>query len=371
MQSCDVLVVGGGPAGSSCAWRLRGAGVDVLVLDKATFPRDKVCAGWITPQALDALEIDRADYCRGRVFQPITGFRVGRMEGPELRIDYETPVSFGVRRCEFDHYLLGRSHARLKLGEPVQSIRRTGGCWTVNQRYQTPLLVGAGGHFCPVAGLLGVRRHGDGPLVVAQEIEFAMSPRQQAACLIEPEIPLLRFCDDLRGYGWCFRKGDFLNVGLGRLDRHRLSEHVARFCRGLTREGLLAEDCPKNFRGHAYLVYEHSPRPLLDDGVLLIGDSAGMAYSQSGEGIRPAIESGLMAGEVILAAQGDYRRETLEAYRRMLAARFGKRCARPTTFSPIPERWRQPVGRGLLTSRWFVRRVLLERWFLHANENRS
>ena len=56
MERCDVLVVGGGPAGSSCAWRLRRAGLDVVVLDRKAFPRDKVCAGWITPQVARALE---------------------------------------------------------------------------------------------------------------------------------------------------------------------------------------------------------------------------------------------------------------------------------------------------------------------------
>jgi flavin-dependent dehydrogenase len=350
---------------------LRDAGLDVLVLDKATFPRDKLCAGWITPQVLDALEIDRADYCRGRVFQPITGFRAGRIGGLEHRIDYDQPVSFGIRRCEFDHYLLGRSQARWELGEPVKSIRRVGGRWTVNQRYQTPLLVGAGGHFCPVARFLGVSRNGHGPLVVAQEIEFAMDPRQQAACPIEPEIPVLRFCDDLRGYGWCFRKGRFLNVGLGRMDRDRFSEQVASFRSGLIQEGLLPGDSPKKFRGHAYFLYERSPREILEDGILVIGDSAGMAYSQSGEGIRPAIESGLMAGDVILAAGGDYRRQSLEPYRRMLSARFGRRHPRFSALGPIPGQWRRLIGRTLLASRWFVRRVLLERWFLHASENRS
>ena len=58
----DVLIVGGGPAGASCAWALRQAGLDVVVLDQAQFPRDKVCAGWITPPVLTALGIDPQDY---------------------------------------------------------------------------------------------------------------------------------------------------------------------------------------------------------------------------------------------------------------------------------------------------------------------
>ena len=55
MLTCDVLVAGGGPAGSACAWKLRRAGLDVIVMDRALFPRDKVCAGWITPGVVEAL----------------------------------------------------------------------------------------------------------------------------------------------------------------------------------------------------------------------------------------------------------------------------------------------------------------------------
>jgi len=62
----------------------------------------------------------------------------------------------------------------------------------------------------------------------------------------------------------------------------------------------------------------------VDDGLLLIGDAAGMAYAQSGEGIRPAIESGLLAANVIGAAQGSYGRKQLEPYRASLVDRFGK-----------------------------------------------
>jgi flavin-dependent dehydrogenase len=58
METCDVLIAGGGPAGSTCAWRLQQAGLDVVVMDRATFPRDKVCAGWITPQVLADVGLD-------------------------------------------------------------------------------------------------------------------------------------------------------------------------------------------------------------------------------------------------------------------------------------------------------------------------
>jgi flavin-dependent dehydrogenase len=74
VDTCDVVIVGGGPAGSACASRVCQAGPDVVVVDKAMFPRDKVCAGWITPQVLNDLEIDSDDYRKRRTFQPITAF---------------------------------------------------------------------------------------------------------------------------------------------------------------------------------------------------------------------------------------------------------------------------------------------------------
>ena len=66
MLTTDVIIVGGGPAGSTCAWKLRDAGLDVVVVDKAAFPRDKVCAGWLTRQVVSELELDPGDYEIGR-----------------------------------------------------------------------------------------------------------------------------------------------------------------------------------------------------------------------------------------------------------------------------------------------------------------
>jgi flavin-dependent dehydrogenase len=395
MQTCDVLVVGGGPAGSTSAWKLRQAGLDVLVLDKAAFPRHKVCAGWITPLVLEELQIDLADYARGRVLQPLTAFRTGRAPtgteaklwsrwsgGPLLTTDYGKPVSYGIRRCEFDDYLLRRSGARLELGQRVETIRRTGDGWVINDRVRTPLLVAAGGHFCPVArfleaaaGVSSVPRaiHGQSsgatrPPVAAQEIEFELSARQKTACPVQPGIPEIYFCDDLMGYGWCIRKGDFLNVGLGREDPRRLPRHVADFCAHLKQQGRIPPKLPGKFRGHAYLLYDHSSRPLLDDGVVVVGDAAGLAFSQSGEGIRPAVESALIAAAVILQAGGDYRRDRLEPYRQRLTHRLGNRSNPTSAERGAASRVRRWIGLKLLASRWFTRHVLLDRWFLHARQ---
>ena len=112
MDSCDVLIVGAGPAGSSCAWGLRDTGLDIRVVDRKPFPRDKVCAGWITPQVVEALELDLADFTRENVCQPITGFRTGLIGGRDVVNRYDRPVSYGIRRCEFDQYLRRRTPAR-------------------------------------------------------------------------------------------------------------------------------------------------------------------------------------------------------------------------------------------------------------------
>ncbi len=368
MQETDVIIVGGGPAGSTCAGKLRAGGLDVLIVDKAQFPRSKLCSGWITPGVVDDLELDVEDYSRGRVFQPMSGFCIGRIGGGSVRVDYGRSVSYGILRRQFDDYLLRRCGARLALGEAVQAIESRDDAWIVNGQYQAPMLVAAGGHFCPVARLLGNPGQ-RGPAISAQEMEIELRPDQEAACRVAPQAPELYFCDDLLGYGWCFRKGNHLNVGLGRVGvpgtpgQKQLPQRVLDFYAWLKQQGRLPDDLPSRFPGHAYLTYDQAARPLVAAGVLWVGDAAGLAHAESGEGIRPAVQSGLLAAETILAARGDYRLETLGAYRRRMEARFGPR---PTQVPPpqVHSGLRRHLAHWLLRRRWFVRRVVLDRWFL-------
>lgn len=366
MASCDALVVGGGPAGSTCARQLRRDGLDVMVIDKAAFPRDKVCAGWITPAVVKALDFDLETYGQQQVLQPITGFRIGLIEGPQLEIRYPIPVSYGIRRVEFDDYLLRRSGARLRLSESVKSIKWQGDHWLINGSISTPLLVGAGGNACPVARLMGSKIGRSEKLVVAKEIEFRMSPRQIEQCAIHADTPELYFCRDLKGYGWCLRKGDYLNLGLGREDCHQLSQHLDDFCTFLKQHAKLPPDLPDGFHGHAYALYGHTRRQLLDDGVLIIGDAAGLATGESGEGIRPAVESALLAAKVIAEAAGDYRQQQLRPYEQHLLAHFGSPS--PPASGRVADTIRSALGRILLNSLWFSRHVVLDRWFLRMDQ---
>lgn len=367
MDACECLIVGGGPAGSACARTLQRAGVDTIILDKSAFPRDKICGGWITPQVVQELAIG-ADYAHGRILQPIKGFRVGCIDGRIIDTHYAEPVSYGIRRFEFDEYLVRRSGARVVEKQPFRTIERSEGGWVVNGEIRARVLVGAGGHFCPIARHLNPAL-GSEVIVAAQEAEFQMTPAQRDACAVKGEVPELYFCRDLRGYGWCFRKGDFLNIGLGRLDSHRLSEHVVGFVSFLRRAKRIAFDLPRKPLGHAYLLYGKTQRNLVDDGVLLIGDAAGLAYSQSGEGIRPAIESGLLAARTLIEAKGDYNRAKLEMYRGLLSERFGDQQEWSTRIgTKLPPALMSALGRLLLATPWFSRQVVIQNWFLHASE---
>jgi menaquinone-9 beta-reductase len=362
MDSCDVLIVGGGPAGSSCAWGLRRSGLDVAILDKQIFPRNKVCGGWITPRVLTSLEIDSGEYAHQRTLQPITAFKVGRIGGPVVETHFGTSVSYGIRRLEFDDYLLKRSGSRVLPAAALASLEGSEKGWIANGEIRANLVVGAGGHFCPVARLVRAKATSAETPVVAQEIEFEMDTRQLALCGVRGDTPELYFCSDMRGYGWCFRKGTFLNVGLGRADPHRLSEHVADFLKFLKSDGLVSFDVPP-LRGHAYLLRGTSTRRIVGEGFLLIGDAAGLAYPQSGEGILPAIESGLVAARTIVAAKGQYSRAQLESYRAVIAG--WKHPWGGAMSQNFPSTLISSAAGRLLKSHWFSREVVLKKWFLH------
>jgi flavin-dependent dehydrogenase len=358
----DVLIVGGGPGGSSCAKRLVDAGADVALVDRASFPRDKVCAGWITPSAVRALDLDLADYARGRTLQPFTGFRTGLLPGSLQLTDFGQVVSYGIRRCEFDAYLLERSHVRCIESQYVKSVRRENGAWIIDDRIRARMLVGAGGHFCPVARALnpGVT---ETSVVAAQEIEFELDGDRAES--VAGSTPELFFWPDLLGYAWCVRKGAFLNIGAGRLTPSPLPAAVQEFAAFLEQRGLLPQSRAA-WKGHAYLLNCTSRRRVYGDGVVLIGDAAGLALAPSGEGILAAIESGLLAADAILNAAPDFSERQLAAYGDQITGRFGKRLAADEHARSIPGWLRRAGAKVALGLPWLTRRLVLEHGFLHS-----
>ena len=387
MVRCDALVVGGGPAGSTCARVLQQAGWDVLVIDRARFPRDKVCAGWVTPGVFRLLDLEPDEYrATGLTIQTITGFRTSVFgkpgpKGPGLRepalerthglvgrvlLDpprsietrYAFPVSYAIRRCEFDHFLLQRSKARVLEQTPLASLERRGNAWIANGDIEARVVIGAGGHFCPVARHLRGQHDVVRP-VVAKEAEFKLEDGDSD---VDGEMPELFFCRDLEGYAWCVRKGGYLNIGIGRRDRGDLNEHVEDFIGFLERTRRATRASRVRWHGHAYLASGTGPRPLIGDGVMVVGDAAGLAYPESGEGIRPAVDSGRLAAETLGAARGQTGRDDLAPYEDALRTRYPAARATPRVLSEMVT----VLGRGLMRSPAFTRHVVIDRWFLRA-----
>ncbi len=356
MRHAEVVIVGGGPGGSTCARVLAAAGASVLVVDRARFPRDKVCAGWITPRVVEALALDPLEYrAAGLVMQDVTGFRTSVLPvRHHVATHYDAIVSYAIRRCEFDAFLLRRSGADVMEGVGVETVRREGDRWILNDDVAAQVLVGAGGQFCPVA------RHLNPPsregLVVAKEIEL---PLGDVRCDIDGREPELYFCRDLDGYGWCVRKGNYLNVGFGRRSSRDFLTHVREFAEWLrVSRGVPARALDwAAWRGHAYRLRGVTPRVAAED-VLLVGDAAGLAWPESGEGIAPAVESGLAAALLILAGGGRVREGDAHLYAQSITA-----AEKPGLTLPAP------LARTLLRVP-AVARYALDRWFLRTADTR-
>jgi flavin-dependent dehydrogenase len=294
----DAIVVGGGPAGSTCARVLSRAGARVAVVDRAEFPRVKLCAGWLSPPFWDVVGISPREYPRG--LWPWSTCHV-QFHGEQLA--YRGKGWF-IRRYELDEWLLRESGAELHLGTTAKDIRREDGVWHVGG-LTAKVLVGAGGTHCPVARLLQPER--PRRPVGVQELELPADPVAVARTRLgkndgEPELLLF---DDISGYGWNVPKRDWVNVGCGTLDATRVRaawEH--------TREQIRAHVPPdadlEHVKGHSYYLFD--PAHLAGaakDGAYLVGDSLGLAHPLTAEGIVPATVSGRLAAESILDG-GDY-----------------------------------------------------------------
>ena len=339
----DALVIGGGPGGAATAFHLARGGARVLLCEKQSYPRDKVCGDGLTPRAvaqLDAMGL-RAEYqswSRSAGLKVHGGGHVIELPWPELT---EFP-SFGLVRPRTDlDQLLARTAAKAgaELWETTEvvaplvqrglvrgAVLRREGEDQVDVRAE--VVVAADGASSRFAQALGLNRDEQRPIGVA--IRQYYRAERHVDPWIDSYLELKRGDDLLPGYGWVFPLADgTVNVGVGLLNT---SAHFGNLnYKQLLRDwvptvgpewGFTADDAVAKPRS-APLPMGASRHPPLYRGVLFVGDAAGLVNPFNGEGIDYARESGQLAAEVGLAVLESGNRSLLAGYRTAVERRFG------------------------------------------------
>ena len=296
MIEAEVIVVGAGPAGSACAWKLNQSGKQTVLIDKKVFPRHKLCAGWITPGVLKNLQFKKEEYPFGILTFERLFFHVGDRK-------FRVPTcQYSVRRYEFDHWLLKRAAVPLHR-HAVQTIKKENGDFIIDNSYRSRYLVGAGGTHCPVYGAFfkDINSRGQQWLITTIEEEFKYDYK-------EANCHLWFFENKLPGYAWYVPKADgYLNVGIGgkflklKKSGKTIRRHWDDFIAKLEERSLVRGH---TYRPRGYNYYLKQPLPAGQIGnAFIIGDAAGLATLDLGEGIGPAIKSGILAADAILSGR--------------------------------------------------------------------
>ena len=292
-QSCDVTIVGGGPAGATLAYELAKKGIRVLLLEKEKLPRYKWCAGGVTGRTAGLLDFDISQVAEDAVREVSFTFNLG---SPYLG-QHSRPLMHTMIRDVFDHLLVRRAQqlgAVLVDGQKVTQVRLSGDWVEVSAAenvFCSRLVVGADGAYSTVASKLDMGRSTE--YLVGIESEIAVPEKELAKWKSRAHIDLGCIPG---GYAWVFPKRDHLSVGAGcHASRARdLRSHYRKFLDSLdigsyaiARSG--RHLIPTSTRGG--LVWR--------DKALLVGDAAGLCDPLTGEGIYYAVLSAQLAASVI------------------------------------------------------------------------
>ena len=336
VDQADVIVVGAGPAGSTTAYYLAQAGLDVLLLEKSTFPREKVCGDGLTPRGVRALvamgiSVSEQDgWVRNKGLRVIGAGRRLELPWPEL----SSYPGYGLvrPRTDLDQMLARRAQqagARLVEGLTVTGPvldDRTGRITGVTARaagaddertYTSRVIIAADGNSSRLSVAMGLRKRDDRPLGVAVRTYY-QTPRHDDDYL-ESWLDLWDGDRLLPGYGWIFGMGDGTsNVGLGLLNTSAAFGHtdyhalLRRWLQGMPAEwGFTEENRTQPIRGAA-LPMGFNRTPHYYRGLLLVGDAGGMVNPFNGEGIAYAMESGEILARIVAQALARARRSETE-----------------------------------------------------------
>jgi menaquinone-9 beta-reductase len=327
-DTADVIVVGAGPAGSATAYYLASAGLDVLVLEKSHFPREKVCGDGLAPRAVKALTGMGVPLGQDDGWVRSKGLRIvgggGRIELNWPELSSFPGYSLVRSRLDFDQILARhaeKSGARVLEGINVTGPVRDGRTGRVvgvtahetsngektERTFRGRVIVAADGNSSRLSVAMGLRKRDDRPLGVAVR-SYYTSPRHDDDYL-EAWLDLWDGEKLLPGYGWIFGMGDGTsNVGLGLLNTSEAFGNIdyrvllRRWLAGMPEEwGFAEENRTAPVRGAALpMGFNRTPHYL--DGVLLVGDAGGMVNPFNGEGIGYALEAGEIAARTIVQA---------------------------------------------------------------------
>ena len=349
-QDADVIVVGAGPGGSATAHALAQAGLDVLLLEKTSFPREKVCGDGLTPRAVKTLVDMGIDTSEANGFIRNSGLRI-LGGGVKLELPWPELASYPdyglVRpRLDFDDLLAQNAQ---KAGARLQTLTNVTGPVVENGRvvgvqakvgpekteatYRAPLVVACDGVSARLAIAQGINKRDDRPMGVAVR-RYYESPRHDDDMLeswLELRTPE---GDLLPGYGWVFGVGDGTsNVGLGILNTTKAWQDtnyrdlMTRWTSSMPAEWQFDEEHATGPVRGAALPMGFNRQPHYSNGMILVGDAAGAVNPFNGEGIAYAMESGRLAAEVAVQAlarpQGPQRERALEAYPAAMKATYG------------------------------------------------